>query len=306
MADAKTTHELVPTGDGSLSVFDRQTGELYHNRAGAFSEALLNYVRPSGALTRLESSGNLILLDVCFGLGYNSFVLMQEALARGLAGKLIIHALEPDESILAALPRVLSYEKFNLLNKCFDAAEFHKAHRQSISANELQIELILDINTIETGLPAFNSAVDYVYHDPFSPAAMPELWTVEIFRQYNLLVRKRKGAVLTYSSASAVRGGLSEAGFLVAKTAPLGGKSGGTIGMIEANPEFEILQLNEQETEKMSGSGGVPYSDAGFSLNRQEILRARQLEQQRRGGRGGLRETASGYETLKDDCSMSS
>jgi hypothetical protein len=44
------TLELVPTEDGSLSIRDAATGELHHNRAGAYEEALVNYVQPSGVL----------------------------------------------------------------------------------------------------------------------------------------------------------------------------------------------------------------------------------------------------------------
>lgn len=80
-----------------------------------------------------------------------------------------------------------------------------------------------------------------------------------------------------------MRGGLSEAGFLVQKTAALGGKTGGTIRMIEAaSSEFDCVPLDEQESKRMSGSSGIPYTDAGFSLDRQEILRLRQFEQQHR------------------------
>lgn len=272
-------HRLLATEDGSLSLQDDETGELYHNRAGAYSEALLNYVRPSGALKRLQAHSKLAILDVCFGLGYNSFVLLQEAIANNATGQISIYAIEKNDSILAVLPAVLSNERFNALSSCFDLAELHLQRQLTVLVNNLQIELNLDINTVQNSLPNFSLPVDYVYHDPFSPRRMPELWTVDIFRRYVAILSARKGAILTYSSAGAVRGGLSEAGFLVRKTTALGGKSGGTIGLIEEGREFDYSQLNEVEAKKMSGSAGIPYTDKGFLLCRQEILNLRQLEQ---------------------------
>lgn len=276
------SRQLVSTEDGSFTLRDAQTGELYHNRAGAYSEALFNYVTPSGALHRLRSSFEIAILDVCFGLGYNSLVLIEEALALKAAGKITIYAIDRDESLLAFLPELLKFERFSLLRENFHPESFRRGGHFRLAVDNLLIELLLQISALERSLPEFKSEVDYVFHDPFSPRHAPEFWTIDIFRHYFSILSGKKGAVLTYSAAGAVRGGLWQAGFAVKKTAALGAKSGGTIGLTDPDcPGVICKELDSVEIAKLSGLSGIPYSDSGFSFNRQDILRRRSFEQER-------------------------
>src|SRR6516162_6353208 len=103
--------ELVRTEDGSLSRFDEETGELYHNRAGAYTEALRNYYEPSDAKERLQRAGELRLLYACFGLGYNTFVLLAQLINDGCQGNVVVHAVETDSQILSAIPQVLADDR---------------------------------------------------------------------------------------------------------------------------------------------------------------------------------------------------
>src|SRR4029434_10190972 len=92
---------LILTEDGSRSRLDRETGELFHNRAGAITEALKNYVEPSGATQSIRGRGSLAVLDVCFGLGYNTWMLVESLLASGLAAaELSVFAIERDADVL--------------------------------------------------------------------------------------------------------------------------------------------------------------------------------------------------------------
>lgn len=58
----------IITEDNSLTCFHSETGELYHNRAGAFTEALKNYVEPALAMSDALKRERLDVLDACFGL----------------------------------------------------------------------------------------------------------------------------------------------------------------------------------------------------------------------------------------------
>ena len=60
-----------PTADGSFSLHSTQFGEAFHNSAGALNEAQAKFVRPA-QLERFQGGTPLAILDVCFGLGYNS------------------------------------------------------------------------------------------------------------------------------------------------------------------------------------------------------------------------------------------
>ena len=273
--------EFIETGDGSLTWKDPVTGELYHNRAGAYSEALVNYVRPSGALRRLRRRGEIALIDSCFGLGYNSLVLIQEAVKANLAGRLRIVAIDIDPKTWKALPTVLDNNHFaDVSQKLISEIEAHiDAPAITLLFNNLAIELRLQIETLPVAVKRLTEQYDYVYHDPFSPKRVPELWTVDIFHLYHKLLKHRSGAVLTYSAASAVRGGLKEAGFQIAKTESLGAKSGGTIAYVASSQDFLTLPFDTIENSKLMTSSAVPYRDPTFSLDRRSIVHSRQVEQ---------------------------
>ena len=59
------------TADGSFTFFSDEFGETFHSRQGASEEAELKFVLPTDLRSKaLQPSLNL--LDVCYGLGYNT------------------------------------------------------------------------------------------------------------------------------------------------------------------------------------------------------------------------------------------
>jgi hypothetical protein len=60
-----------PTADGSFTLFSEDFGEWFHSREGAYTEAYTTYVEATD-LTKLAQPESLTLLDVCYGLGYNT------------------------------------------------------------------------------------------------------------------------------------------------------------------------------------------------------------------------------------------
>jgi hypothetical protein len=71
----ETRWQVLTTGDGSLTFFSEEFGQAFHNVSGAAQEALEKFVRPC-RLDRLplerDPAQPIRLLDICFGLGYNS------------------------------------------------------------------------------------------------------------------------------------------------------------------------------------------------------------------------------------------
>ncbi len=75
----------VETKDGSITFWNEEYKEHYHSPAGARLEAVEKYVVPGRLRERLKQ-GAVHLLDVCFGLGYNSLAAMEMA-AEGIRHK---------------------------------------------------------------------------------------------------------------------------------------------------------------------------------------------------------------------------
>ncbi len=130
------TYELIQTDDGSLSCLDVAVGQLCHNRAGAYTEAVNNYVLPSGLLEKIQKTGEIRILDACYGMGYNSWALINELLrqrSRPGAPKgpvaLFILAVEQSIEIMRFLPWVLALPCFDALNQNLSPLEHNIYYR---------------------------------------------------------------------------------------------------------------------------------------------------------------------------------
>ena len=60
-----------PTADGSFTFFSPDFGEWFHSRHGAYQEAVVTYVQPTHLALKAQQP-TLHILDVCYGLGYNT------------------------------------------------------------------------------------------------------------------------------------------------------------------------------------------------------------------------------------------
>lgn len=65
------------TNDGSVGLFSPEDNDIYHSSYGALSEAWEKFVLPSCLETRLKHNPEVKILDVCYGIGYNSKAAMQ-------------------------------------------------------------------------------------------------------------------------------------------------------------------------------------------------------------------------------------
>lgn len=292
------------TEDGSVSLVSGACGELYHNRAGAFAEALHDYAEVAMMVWTIlygeKLPAQFDVLDCCFGLGYNSLVLAQE-LPAGI--NLNVVAVELDERAVAFVPQVLSqpcFEKLRLDGLGDEQAEslgrFQQTTIERSSVDNEGRKCFFKFDLVQSCLRAYlrrpreaseDRLYDLIVHDPFSPRKMPELWTIDLFQAYRDRL-KENGLIITYSSAPAVRGALLDLGFSVYRTPALGGKFGGTLAvkgdvleshMLSGLLSQRITRPTDQELVVLSKSSRVPYRDPSLSADRDDIFAARLQEQ---------------------------
>jgi tRNA U34 5-methylaminomethyl-2-thiouridine-forming methyltransferase MnmC len=200
------------TKDGSQTFYNREYGDYYHSTAGAASEAKIKYIRPC-RISELASMGEVQVLDIGFGLGYNlaaAIDAVQEA-----RGRISAVSLEKHEEMLSCLGQV--EPQFT----CYPVIR-QLALDKSYTDSDCSLKLVIGdaVDTIRTLQPGF----DAVFHDPFAPTRNPELWTESFFRDVKKLMKP--GAILaTYSCARHVRDNLRAAGFTV-KDGPVFGRRG--------------------------------------------------------------------------------
>ncbi len=216
----KNVLSKVITRDNTESYFNETVGESYHSYAGAVEEALKKYVIPC-KIKELSKGGNLRILDVCFGLGYNSAMAVSEALAENPNCEIEVVGLENDPEILSRVqevnPPISFYQHYKKIK--LPSLEFKE--------EKVKIRILLGDGREEIKkLPG--DYFDAVFFDPFSPKTAPEMWQTAFFKEV-CRVMKKSGILATYSCARMARENMAEAGFLW-NDGPVWGRRGpGTI-----------------------------------------------------------------------------
>lgn len=67
-------YKLYPyfTNDGSVGLFSPVADDIYHSTYGALTEAYEKFILPSNIKNYLKKNNEIKILDICYGIGYNS------------------------------------------------------------------------------------------------------------------------------------------------------------------------------------------------------------------------------------------
>jgi chorismate dehydratase len=209
----------VVTADGSITYHDEKYDETYHSVSGAVEEAFKKHAEPANVAERAKL-GEISILDICFGLGYNSAAALDLILEANLACTVTIVGLESDKEILGKIaslkPHIKSYSAIQ------DAVENNGVYDH----DGISIKIIVD--DARKSLVALEQSFDVVFHDPFSPRKCPELWTEDFFNEIRKHMKKN-GVLTTYSCARSIRENLMKAGFAVSDGPCVGRRAPSTI-----------------------------------------------------------------------------
>lgn len=69
-------YEFYYTQDGSIGLYSYADNDVYHSKFGALTEAWEKFIIPSGLDEVFKNNNNIKVLDVCYGIGYNTKALM--------------------------------------------------------------------------------------------------------------------------------------------------------------------------------------------------------------------------------------
>ena len=268
------------TDDGSYTFYSEEFGQTFHSKFGAKEESIFKYAIPT-LLAEKASRGYLRILDICYGLGYNSAAALSTIWRSNPNCMVEIIALELDRTV------PISAIEHNLLN---DWAEpipqllTQLLREESIlvprgSANDterLRAEIIFGDARQTIAEPIeFKFKADAIFLDPFSPTACPQLWTIEFIDRVAKCCAS-DGIIATYSCASAVRTAMVAAGLSIGDSSPVGRKSPGTIASFDAT---QLMPLSQQELEHLQTRAAIPYRDPTLSDSMAKIIIRREMEQ---------------------------
>ena len=198
---------LILCEDGTHTLFSEEFNEPYHStKDGALHESLEKHVKP--ALSLHQDKKSLTILDICFGLGYNSFATLYYIKKHKL--KTHIHILSPefDEALIASLSTFSFPKEFEVIKEIITAVS------QNLFYEDKQFKIEILLGDARKSVPKIEKKIDIIYQDAFSPTHNPLLWTKEFFKDISS-ISKEDTILTTYSTAASIRLGLYENGFLI-------------------------------------------------------------------------------------------
>lgn len=192
-------YRLVKSADCSTTLYNVHYDESYHaTNEGAMTESLSKHVRPAIALGNLLARPVVRILDVCFGLGYNTFCSLYELQNQNFLGQIEIYSPEKDRALLQQCMTLRYPEALQPFLPLLGAL----CRDRFYESRNLRIELYLgDAHDYLRELSARNLCFDVIYQDPFSPPKNPELWNRAHFQALFALLAP-KGILTTYSQSS--------------------------------------------------------------------------------------------------------
>ncbi len=265
------------TEDGSFTFYSEEFRETFHSRHGAKEEAFQKFAKATD-LSQKAQQGSLKLLDVCYGLGYNTAAALETIWEINSECFVEVIGLELDERVpkAAIAPPLIGSWAVRTQEILRAIAESHRCETAHLKATLLIGDARQTIQTLRQE----HFQADAIFFDPFSPRRCPQLWTVEFFMQVAQYLTST-GKLATYSRSASVRAAMLEAGFCIG-TIPLGEThlpyewSQGTVGSFDGR-SLHPLSLMEQE--HLQTRAAVPYRDTNLSDSAAEILKRHQQEQ---------------------------
>ena len=199
--------ELVLCEDGSNTLFSKEFNEPYHStKDGALHESLEKHVKPAFSIKQKHEK--LTILDICFGLGYNTFATLYYIKQNNLKTKVHILSPEFDEGLVRSLNTFSFPPEFDFLKPIILAIS------QNLFYEDEQFKIEILLGDARESVPKIKEQVDVIYQDAFSPTHNPLLWTKEFFADM-AKISKTDTILTTYSTAASVRLGLYENGFYI-------------------------------------------------------------------------------------------
>ena len=262
-----------PTEDGSSTFFSETFGELFHSHHGAKLEAQSKFVQPTQLVKRAKQP-RLRLLDICYGLGYNSAAALSAIWQANPHCQVELIGLECDRSVPQAAIEC------GLLSQWPEEVEkllAQLASSGSLRTDRLHAQLLIgDARQTIQQVRDADFQADAIFLDPFSPPTCPQLWTVEFLAQVATCADE-SAYLATYSCSAIIRTALLEAGWYLGSTPPVGRRTPGTVASLQP---LELPPLSKREWEHLKTRAAVPYRDPTLTDTGDRILQRRQTEQQ--------------------------
>ncbi len=105
------------TNDGSVGLYNNKVEDIYHSTYGAYSESYEKFLEASNFLNYIIENDKVKILDICYGIGYNTKTALNEIIKLDKTMDIHIDALEYDKNLVNISP-LLKHQK---IDNCINA-----------------------------------------------------------------------------------------------------------------------------------------------------------------------------------------
>ena len=134
---------VVPffTKDGSVGLYNKKEDDIYHSVYGALTEAYDKFIIPANFDAFFDENNEIKILDLCYGIGYNTKVFLNNLLKKYLNEKKHINSIDSDNVI--ANKNIYSIDNDNiLLDKCINSLYNNKIFKKYFRKSNIKNNLI--------------------------------------------------------------------------------------------------------------------------------------------------------------------
>ena len=246
--------ELVLCEDGTNTLFSKEFNEAYHStKDGALHESLEKHVKPAFFIKKGAKS--LTILDICFGLGYNTFATLYYIQQNRLNTKVHILSPEFDEELIRSLTTFAYPPQFDNIKHIINEISKNFYYEDE----QFKIEILL--GDARESIPKIKEKIDIVYQDAFSPKQNPLLWTREFFSDI-VKISKEDTLLTTYSISASTRLGLYENRFQLY----LNRADGIRTSLIASQKELDIFEPIDMELKKKRNPTARSLRDSDYNF----------------------------------------
>ncbi|HIZ88376.1 MAG: MnmC family methyltransferase [Candidatus Mucispirillum faecigallinarum] len=188
--------------------------ESYKTKSvGAYTESLHKFVKGTNIIERAKEK-EVRVLDICFGVGLNLAVTIDEALKHNITNRIHAVSVEKDSSLINIVKNthiLMPVNGYKLLRNLLNNNIYNNF------SLELYIQDAVDF------IYSLNHKFDIIYFDPFSKKHNSEMWSDNMFHKlYSLL--DKGGVLTTYASSKSIKESLANAGFSISSLVSLGSR----------------------------------------------------------------------------------
>lgn len=195
-------NKLILTQDGSHTLLSEKFGVHYHSLFGAIQESEHVFIR--NGLLALKEKPEIKILEMGFGTGLNAWLTWLKTTEQP-----VFYTTFETNPITEAEARNLNYPALtgerNFI--CLHQVDWNSWEKLSHNFHLRKINQPIETSKLPPGF-------DLIYHDAFDPVVQPELWNLDLLRNYYDALNPG-GILVTYCAKGNVKRALREAGFVV-------------------------------------------------------------------------------------------